>query len=117
MQRGDQPLRVPEQAERVHRRRHDHVGARERPRRGVSVATNRVAADQKNRTFFSSPFELSYQRHSDSEWLPPLAKQLSAGDHVSRTPATFDLPKPNWHVRPGADLSVDDQVIYQYLEE
>ncbi len=81
----------------------------------LQLAVARVAADQKNRTFLSSLFELSYQQHSESEWLPPLAKQLAAGDYVPRTPATFDVPKPNWHVRPGADLSVDDQVVYQYL--
>lgn len=80
----------------------------------LTEAVKRVEHDQGN-GFYAHPFELAVQQHAPGEWLGPIWTQLSAGDYVPRAASTFDVPKPHWHVRPAAMLSLEDTVVYSWL--
>src|SRR5437660_5485186 len=63
-----------------------------------------VAQEHKGRSFFTHPYELRLVKHWIDDWLKRLASKVLP-KYNPQPAAPVDVPKPNWHVRPGARLT------------
>ena len=50
-----------------------------------------------------------------AQWLGSLQSRLDDGTYVPRPAPLLSVPKPEWHVRPAAVLTLEDHVVYNYL--
>ena len=75
----------------------------------------RARHDQQKRTFFRHPSDLLVVNAYHLEWLAALQNRLDDGTYTPRPAPLLGIPKPEWHIRPGAILTLEDQVVYHYL--
>ena len=75
----------------------------------------RTRKDQRGRTFFTHPCDVEVLTAHRSEWLAELQRRVDDGKYTPRPAPLLGIAKEDWHVRPGAVLTLDDQVVYQYL--
>ena len=81
----------------------------------LSDAFRRVQNDQRERTFFTHPCNVEVLTVHRSEWLAELQRRVDDSKYTPRPAPLLSIAKENWHVRPGVVLTLDDQVVYQYL--
>lgn len=82
----------------------------------LRLAWTRVKDDQdKRRAFFDHPF-LNHLIESDLDpWLERIREEVGAGRYAPSTCKYVGVPKPQDAIRPGADLRLQDQVVYSAL--
>jgi hypothetical protein len=79
----------------------------------VKLAFARLKVDiSYGRTFFRHPFELALIAKRRNQWVDELEKNLTEGTWRPTTPFVANIPKDAGGVRPGALLSLSDQVAY-----
>lgn len=84
-------------------------------RLNLDLAWKRVKEDFKQESFYNYPFA---ERVIDSNlhgWLDLLKGKLQNEDYHPSSSETFDIPKKNWHIRPGGVLLLEDSVVYSAL--
>jgi Reverse transcriptase (RNA-dependent DNA polymerase) len=81
----------------------------------LSDAFLRMQKDQQGRTFYKHPSDLLILTANHRECLAALQESLDEGKYTARPAPSVHIPKPNWHVRPAAILTLEDQVVYHYL--
>lgn len=81
----------------------------------LGLALKLLESDQRERAFFAHPYLLNIHKRFEQEWLSSVRKKLDDGTYVATATRAVEVPKPDWHVRPGLLLSLDDELIYNYL--
>ncbi len=82
-------------------------------KRDLSLALRRVVQDHKNdRVFVTSPVELAIIQSCEDAWVDELLKRISGNDYSPSTATICDVPKGKGGIRPGAILSLQDQVVF-----
>jgi hypothetical protein len=78
------------------------------------LAYERVKADNAWRVFYRHPFEIDLVDVSPNDWVHEVEALVDSAQYVAEPAPPLEVPKPNWHVRPGLALSLRDQVAYSY---
>ena len=81
----------------------------------VARALVRYAGDARHRSFFDHPVALSLIQQNADPWIADLVGVLDAGNYAPSPARLVAVPKPQWHVRSGTVLSIEDEVVYSYL--
>ena len=55
------------------------------------------------------------QAFGEDRWLEALEGQITIGIYVPGPFPYLEVPKPGWHIRPGIQLSLEDQFVYHYI--
>lgn len=77
------------------------------------LAWKRIETDEKNADMFIIPPFLSELVRVDlSKWLERLMSIVEAGEYAPKDVVICDVLKPNYAIRPGAYLWIDDQLVY-----
>ena len=84
----------------------------------LELAWRRVLADlSERRSFVRHPFLDALIQSKLATWLEGLTRAVAAGEFRPDACRIIQVPKPYAHVRPGADLALQDQVVYAALIE
>jgi hypothetical protein len=84
----------------------------------LELAWRRTVVDlAERRTFVRHPFLDTLVESELPAWLAKLSRLLAAGEFRPDACRIVPVPKPHGHIRPGADLSLSDQVVYAALVE
>lgn len=78
----------------------------------LELAWLRVKSDARNRVFVSPPFDIDMVHVDAQAWLATLREQLIAGTYHPSPMRVCDVPKGAGAIRPGACLTLPDQVVY-----
>ncbi|RKH04688.1 RNA-directed DNA polymerase [Corallococcus carmarthensis] len=73
-----------------------------------------VTEDQRGDLFYKHPFEIDILKR-DLSWLERISTQLAENKYTAAQARPVDVPKPGYHIRPAAHLSLEDQVAISYL--
>ncbi|RKH92063.1 hypothetical protein D7Y21_00235 [Corallococcus sp. AB045] len=73
-----------------------------------------VTEDQRGNLFYKHPFEIDILKRELS-WLERIATLLAENKYTAAQARPVDVPKPGYHIRPAAHLSLEDQVALSYL--
>ena len=84
----------------------------------LELAWRRAVVDlAERRAFVRHPFLDALVATELASWLDKVSRRLAAGDFRPDVCRVIAVPKPHCHVRPGADLTLSDQVVYAALVE
>ena len=78
----------------------------------LELAWKRMKADQIDRVFVRSPYEIALIDSDRQAWLSALRDRLAAGGYHPQSMDICDVPKSPVMVRPGGLLSVTDSVVF-----
>lgn len=82
----------------------------------LDLAWRRTIVDLADRrAFVRHPFLDALVASELEAWLGKLSRLLAAGEFRPDVCRIIPVPKPYYHVRPGADLALSDQVVYAGL--
>src|SRR5688572_29616330 len=71
----------------------------------------------ERRAFVRHPFLDAVIATELATWLANLSRSLQSGEYRPDVCRTIPVPKADGHIRPGAELSIADQVIYNAAVE
>ncbi|MEZ4414853.1 MAG: RNA-directed DNA polymerase [Gemmatimonadota bacterium] len=75
-----------------------------------------MKADLKHRrAFLTHPFQVDLVEAGLDEWLEQLRDDIAADRYIPSACGMVAAPKPHGAIRPGADLAIQDQVVYSAL--
>jgi hypothetical protein len=83
-------------------------------RLNLDLAWRRLKQDRPDRVFVTHPFLIEIVESALDEWLDTVRRQL----HSKYSPHDCVIcyaPKPNWLVRPGAVLSLEDELLFNAI--
>ena len=80
----------------------------------LDLAWSRLMFDRPERCFVSHPFQLELIQLDLGAWLAAVRRRLAEG-YVPLPCETVQSPKGNWQVRPGANLKLDDELVFNAL--
>ena len=81
----------------------------------LELAWKRVKFDISNRIFIRNPFEVILIESSIDQYLENLHQNLDKNHWHPASNYICNVPKNNNHIRPGANLSIDDSIVYNAL--
>ena len=81
----------------------------------LKLAWKRVKEDLKDQSFIDHPYVIVLIESDLDNWLDALREKIAADEYNPRRSGIIDIPKPNWHLRPGNILTIEDNVIYSAL--
>ena len=82
----------------------------------LSLAWRRATGDLASRRAFARhPFHDALISSELDPWLAGLARSLRDGTYHPHSCRVVQVPKPSSHIRPGADLHLEDQVVFAAL--
>lgn len=86
-------------------------------RLNLSLAWKRVKDDIKEngQSFIDHPLELELIEYDLSNYLENLKDNIKNNNYNPSRNRIIDIPKPNWHIRPGSILNIPDQIIFSAL--
>ena len=72
--------------------------------------------DQRRRTFYRHPYANRFLEAGDiGGWIDDLVTAVDNGRFVPGAAPAIEMPKANFHIRPGLLLSLEDQFVYHLL--
>lgn len=77
----------------------------------LDLAWRRFKSDNPDHVFVTHPFLLQIIERSTEDWLSTINHDIQAG-YTPKDCVTFNVPKPNWHARPGTALDIVDEVVF-----
>jgi Reverse transcriptase (RNA-dependent DNA polymerase) len=80
----------------------------------LELAWSRLLFDRPDRCFISHPFQIALIELDLPAWLDQIRRRVVEG-YASSPCATVQSPKGNWQVRPGANLKLEDEVMFNAL--
>lgn len=83
-------------------------------RLNLDLAWRRTKKDLRINGFFYHPFELELIEYHLDDWIATLQNKIYGGYNPNNS-EIIDVPKPNWHLRKGSILSLEDSVVYSSL--
>ena len=76
----------------------------------------RMVDDQRRRTFYRHPYANRFLEAGDIDgWIDDLVAAVDNGRFVPGAAPAIEMPKANFHIRPGLLLSLEDQFVYHLL--
>lgn len=81
----------------------------------MNVAWTRTKIDLNDRCFINHPFEIDLVQTGLDDWLNLLRDRIAENSYISSSCEIVDIPKAGWHLRPGALLALEDNLLYQAL--
>ena len=78
----------------------------------LNLAWIRVKNDLKEQIFINYPYLIDIIDNKKEDWLKKLANLIKTGNYHPSKSQIVDVPKPNWHIRPGGVLSIEDMTVY-----
>ena len=81
----------------------------------LKLAWKRVKEDLKDQSFIDHPYEIILIESDLDNWLESLREKIAANEYNPNRSKIIDIPKSNWHLRPGNILTIEDNVIYSAL--
>lgn len=80
----------------------------------LKLSWRRTKKDLRKKGFYYHPYELELIEYKLEDWIAGLKDKISSGYHPSQS-EIIDVPKPNWHLRKGTILTLEDSVLYSSL--
>ncbi len=80
----------------------------------LELAWKRLKYDRPDRIFVNHPHQIRVIDANLPVWLQRIREQLTRGYLPSSSSICY-VPKPNWLVRPGSVLALEDEVVYNAL--
>lgn len=80
----------------------------------LSLAWKKVKEDFRESCFIEYPYKIDFIDSDFSNWTKDLSKRIKVGYNPNSV-RIIDYPKSGWHLRPGAHMSLSDNVIYSAL--
>lgn len=81
----------------------------------LRLALARLARDHALTVFVTHPYALELVRGDEDTFLREVQTQIEQGRYVPKPVRHVGTPKAGWHVRPATVLSIEDELVYQYL--
>lgn len=81
----------------------------------LDLAWKRVKDDFKQESFYSYPYLESIIDSDCTNWLNSLKESIITDKYRPSSSELFDIPKKDWHIRPGGILLPVDSVVYSAL--
>ncbi len=81
----------------------------------LRLACKRVKEDFRDKCYIDHPYEIVLIETDLYNWLDSLREKIAANEYNPSRTKIIDIPKPNWHLRPGNILTIEDNVIYSAL--
>ena len=81
----------------------------------LNDAFRHVSDELRERGFYRHPSDLAIVTSHRNEWLAGIQDRLDNETYVPRPALQLSVPKPDWHVRPAAVLTLEDHAVYNYL--
>jgi hypothetical protein len=80
----------------------------------LDLAWRRIKFDRPDRCFASHPYLIDLVELDLPDWLGRLNQRIIEG-YAPTANLVLNVPKPNWQVRPGAYLRLDDETVFTAL--
>src|SRR3989344_7277849 len=82
----------------------------------LSLAWQRVKDDIKeSRVFITAPYEVELVELDLKSWLDRILSEIKNRTYNPASAEIIDSPKPNYGIRPGSHLRLEDRVVYAAL--
>jgi hypothetical protein len=82
----------------------------------IKLALDRISKDyNEDKTFIKLPYELAIIKKNNVEWINSFEDDIINDRYAPGPMHICEVPKGNYHIRPGAHLSIEDAVYYTAL--
>lgn len=78
----------------------------------LNLAWIRVKNDLREQIFVKYPYAVELIDYKQKEWLGNLMNDITTNHFSPSMCQVVDIPKPGYHIRPGAVLTMEDTVVY-----
>jgi len=82
----------------------------------IKLALDRISKEHSDdKTFIKLPYELALIKNNSVAWIKNFEDDINDGRYLPGALQICEVPKGNYHIRPGAHLSIEDAVYYTAL--
>jgi len=81
----------------------------------LQLAWDKVKDDFGEQCFIEHPFEIQLIESYIDIWLTNISNKINSDNFNPSPSRVIDIPKPDWHYRPGNVLALEDNLIYSAL--